>query len=130
MLNAIPIDTPLAAHRNESFCGEGDLALLRGLVVEHGHEERFADEQTLARAHQRAHQALGLLRAIAEDGFHLNAIFDVHHRAGLGDHRLFGVQLDLYELQIVADDLVVDFVHGGHRALLIYRVGMLPGFQP
>ena len=34
--------------------------------------------------------------------------------AGLGDHRLVRVQFDLHELHVVADDLVVHFVHGRH----------------
>ena len=79
--NAMPIDTPLAAHRNASFWqisspphpevdrddlagvgrGEGDLSC-RTVVGEHGHEQALAGEQALARAQQRVHQAALLVR--------------------------------------------------------------------
>jgi hypothetical protein len=41
----------------------------------------------------------------------------VVHYPGLGNHRLARVQLDLHELNVVADDLVVDLValHGRTR---------------
>ena len=86
------------------------------MVGEHGHEERLAREQALARAHERAHHAaaLALLRAVAEDRLHLDAVFAVHHATRFRDDGLSWVELDLHELQVVTDDLVIDLVHRRH----------------
>src|SRR5262249_54164167 len=99
-------------------CGERDLALGLRVVGEHGHEERFAGEQALARAHERAHQAarLALLRAVAADRLHLQPVFGVHHAARFRNAGLSRIELNANELQIVADDLVIDLVHRGHGA--------------
>ena len=43
-----------------------------------------------------------------------DAVFHVHHAAGLGERGLAGIELDLDELHVVAEDLVVDFVHARH----------------
>ena len=51
-----------------------------------------------------------LLAAVAEDRLHLDAGSHVHHRAGLGDGALAGIELDLDELHLAAEDLVVDLV--------------------
>ena len=63
--------------------------------------------------------ALLLLRAVAEDGLHLDAVVHVHHAAGLGDGGFVRIEFDFDELHVVAEDLVVDLVHVSH-------VGMLP----
>ena len=55
-----------------------------------------------------------LLRSVAEDRFHLDAVVHVHHAAGFGDRRFVRIELDFDELHVVAEDLVVDFVHRGH----------------
>ena len=65
-----------------------------------------------------------LLRAVAEDGLHLDAVVHVHHAAGLGDRGLVGIELDFDELHVVAEDLVVDLVHLGHARP---RSGMAAG---
>ena len=135
----MPMLTPLAAARNESFCAissppisarwigddlarvgraERDSLLLAAAVEEHRHEQRFAGQQPLAGAHQRAEEAALLLRAVAEDRLHLDAVVHVHHAAGFGDRGFVRVQLDLDELHVVAEDLVVDLVHRRHRAPL------------
>jgi hypothetical protein len=77
-------------------------------IQEDGHEERFAGEETLARAHQRTHEAALLRGSVAEDGLHLDAIVHVHHAAGLSDGGLVRIQLDFDELHVVAEDLVVE----------------------
>ena len=99
---------------------EGDALLAGPAVLEDGHEQRLAGEQALAGAHERAHEAAGLRlrRAVAEDGLHLDAVVHVHHPAGLGDDGLLRVQLDLDVLEVLAEDLVVDFVHRVHRSSL------------
>src|SRR5262245_36332679 len=45
---------------------ECDLPFLAASVEEHGHEERFACQQTLSSAHEGAHEAGLLLRSISE----------------------------------------------------------------
>ena len=60
-----------------------------------------------------------LLRAVAEDGLHLDAVVHVHHAAGLGHRGFVRIQFDFDELQVIAKNLVVDLVHVSH-------VGMLP----
>ena len=88
-------------------------------IEEHGHEQRLAGQQTLARAHQGAQETAALLlRAVAEDGFHLDAVFHVHHAAGFGDRRFVWIQLDLDELHVVAKNLVVNLVHPRHPSVL------------
>jgi hypothetical protein len=74
---------------------ERDAPFLAAPVQEDRHEERFAGEQALPRAHERAHESGLLLRAVAEDGLHLDAVVHVHHAAGLGDGGLVRVELDL-----------------------------------
>ena len=85
-----------------------------GPIFKDRHEERFAHEQPFARAHQGTEKTAVLLRAVAENGLHLDAILHVHHGAGCGDHRLLRVQFDLHELHVVAVDLVINFVHRCH----------------
>src|SRR5882672_8324659 len=68
LLNAMPTLTPFAAQRKESSC-----------------------------AHERAKEAAVLLRAVAEDSFHLDAILHVHHAAGLGHGGFHRVQFDFDE---------------------------------
>ncbi len=62
--------------------------------------------------------ALLLLRAVAEDGFHLDAVVHIHHAAGLGDGGFVRIEFDLDELHIVAEDLVFNLVHLGHPSIL------------
>ena len=69
---------------------EGDMFLARAAILKHGHEERFASEQSFARAHERAEKAAVLCGAVAEDGFHLDAVFHVHHPARFGHDGFLG----------------------------------------
>ena len=55
-----------------------------------------------------------LRRSVAEDRLHLDAVFHVHHAAGFGDGGFVGIQLDLDELHVVAENLVVNLVHFRH----------------
>jgi hypothetical protein len=87
-----------------------DLMLAAPLVGEHGHEQAFTGDEPLASAEQRAHHAGPLLGAVAEHGLHLDPLGHVHHRPGLGDRALTGIELDLDELHFAADDLEVDLV--------------------
>jgi hypothetical protein len=84
--------------------------------LEDGHEERFANKEAFARAEERAKKAgaAALLGAIAENGFHFDAVVHVHHAAGFGDGGFHGVQFDFDELHVIAEDFKVDFVHCGH----------------
>ena len=134
----MPIETPRAAQRNESFwqiscaaelleihrqdlAGIGrrkrDLLLAASLIREHRHEQALAGDQPLAGAEQRSHHAGALLlAAVAEDRLHLDARRHVHHRAGLGHGALAGIELDFDELHLAADDLEIDLVRAtpGH----------------
>ena len=82
--------------------------------MKHGHEERLAGEQTFARAQQRAHETAVRLRAVTENGFHLDAVVHVHHAASFGDGGFVGVEFDFDELHRVAVNLVINFVHLVH----------------
>ena len=148
--NAMPRLTPLAAHRNESFCAissppivrqvhrddlprvgrrERQLLLPLPLVHERGHEERLAGQQPLARADQGVEEAARLLRAVAEDRLHPDAVFHVHEAARFRERGLARIELDLDVLHVVAEDLVVHFVHLCHgRDLLPARVGRAAGW--
>ena len=61
------------------------------VVLEDGHEERLTGEQSLAGAQERSHEAALLLRAVSEDGLHLDAFLHEHHCARLGHHGFHGV---------------------------------------
>jgi hypothetical protein len=107
--NAMPIETPLAAQRKESFWQTSSPPLARTPAREHRHEQALAGQDALARPDERAHDAARLLpAAVAEDRFHLDAGRHVHHHAGLGHRALPGVELDLHELHVAAVDLEVD----------------------
>ena len=98
---------------------EREPPLLVAAVEEDGHEQRLAGQQPLAGAHQRAEKStLLLLRAVAEDGLHLDAVVHVHHAAGLGHRGFVRIQFDFDELQVVAKNLVVDLVHVSHVGML------------
>ena len=102
------------AHRNDLAgvgCAEGELPLPDALVLEDGHEERFAGEQAFAGAEQRAHEAGVLRRAVTEDGLHGNMFVHIHHAARLGHDGLLWIELDLDELHFGAVDHIVNFVH-------------------
>ena len=94
---------------------ERDLALLAAAIQEHGHEQRFAGQQPFAGAHQRAEEPALLLRSVAEDRLHLDAVVHVHHAAGFGDGGFVRIQLDFDELHVVAKNLVIDLVHRRHE---------------
>ncbi len=83
-------------------------------VGEVGDEQRLAGDHPLPNAHQLVQEASLGPGAISHLGLKADAVLHVHHRPGFGDHRLAGVQLDLHELQVVAENLVIDRVaiHG------------------
>ena len=83
-------------------------------IVEDGHEQRLAGQQALAGAHERPHEPALLLRPVAEDRLHLDAVVHVHHAAGLGDGGLVRVELDFDKLHVVAVNLVVNLMHLSH----------------
>ncbi len=94
------------------------LPLPIGAIQENCHEQRLARQQPLACAHQGAEKSAVLLRAIAEDGLHFDPVFHVHHPAGFGHRRFSGIQFDLDELHIAANNLIINLVHCGHGCLL------------
>ena len=135
----MPITTPFAAARKESFCaissppisarwigtilpGYGapkatrfsDCAVLRNTVMK-------SDSPVSSRLPALMSEPMNPLcafRTISEDGFHLDAVFHVHHSAGLGDGGLHRVQFHLHELHIVTVNLVLNLVHLGHACVL------------
>ena len=133
----MPIDTPRAAQRNESFwqiswppsCFRSIARIFPGygaanetcclpdpLIGEDGHEQALTRNQALAGAEQRAHHAAPLLlAAVAEDGLHLDARRHVHHRPGLCDRALARIELHFDELHLAADDAEIDFVRAAAR---------------
>ena len=89
--------------------------LLPGAVEKDRHEQRLAGQQPFPRAHEGAQEPAALLvRSVAEDGLHLDAVFHVHHAAGFGDGCFIRVQLDFDELHVVAENLVLNLVHFRH----------------
>ena len=142
----MPIDTPFAAARNESFW---QIELAAGIAIEVEREDRagigrrerdarfaaagvredrreqaLAGEHALAGADEQIHEAAALLpRAVAEDRRHLDRRILVHEAAGLGHRALAGVELDLDVLHLAAVNLVIDLVGGRHRGLLVFESG-------
>ena len=128
----MPIETPRAAHRNESFwqisvppsCFRSIGRILPGYGAANATcclplpwfvnivMNRLSPVmQPLAGAEQRAHHAAPLLlAAVAEHRLHLDAGRHVHHRAGFGDGALARIELDLDELHLAAEDLEIDIV--------------------
>ena len=131
--NAMPIDTPCAAQRNESFWQISVPPSLRAgpsagscrgrarrtpraarpappLVKTVMNRLSPVSRRLPAPSSSPMSPALLLRAAVAEDRLHLDAGRHVHHRAGLGDRALAGIELDLDELHLVAEDLEVDLV--------------------
>ena len=92
---------------------EGDVGATRPAVAEQGNEERIAREHALAGPHQLVEQA-ATLRVRIEGGRHRDPLAHEHHAARLGEHRFAGVEGDDHGLQVIADDLVIDFISRHH----------------
>ena len=90
--------------------GETDAPPPGPFVAEMGGKDRLSGKGALAGRKQLAHDTLARVRTIAHPGIEYDVLFHVGHRAGLGDHGLAGIQRDLHQLHLGADDLVVDFV--------------------
>src|SRR6185436_7370879 len=93
-------------------------------ILKDGHEQRFPGQQPFPGAHQAAQEparAAGLMRTIAEDGLHLDALLHVHHPAGFSDDRFRWIQFHLHKLHVVAVDLVINFVHRVHSIWCVVR---------
>ena len=52
-----------------------------------------------------------LRRTVAEDGVHADAVFHVHHAAGLANSRFARVEFDFHELHVIAMKEVINLVH-------------------
>src|ERR1051325_4209385 len=94
---------------------EGDFLFSHAAILKHRHEQRFTGEQTFARAQQRTQKPAVLLRTVAEDCFHLDAVFHEHHAARFGDDGFHRVQFHFDELHVVAVNFEIDLVHYWHR---------------
>src|SRR6478736_3715205 len=107
---------------------ERDALFAHAAIVEDGHEQRFAGEQAFAGTEQAAEETGVLLRAVPEDGLHLDAVVHVHHATRFRDGGLIGVEFEFDVLHGVAEHLVINFVHLIHSftfAELFAR--MMPG---
>ena len=72
--------------------------------------ERFARDQAGSGLKQLAQKALIGLRAVAHFGFKDDAIFHKQHTARLGNDGFVGVEFYFNDLNIFANDFVVDLV--------------------
>jgi len=99
--------------------GEGRRLAARAAVRIKSQEQALAGDHALAGVEELAHEPLVGRAAVGEARLHLDAVGDVHHGAGFGDHRLARVQHHVHELHVVAVDLVVD--------LMTTRAGGRPG---
>src|SRR5688500_369565 len=88
---------------------ESNSSLLRTLVEKYRHKEGLSGQKPLARSHERTHEPRLLLRAVPENGFHLDTVFHVHHSTGFGDGCLTGIKLHFNELHVIAENLVIHF---------------------
>jgi hypothetical protein len=85
----------------------------RAVIAEQRDEERITGQHALAGTNQLVEQPATLGIGI-EGGCHRDALAHEHHPAGLGEHRFARVERDDDRLQVVADDLVIDFVSRHH----------------
>ena len=102
---------------------KGNARLAAAVVGIHGGEQAFAGEQSLARPHQRAHEAAALAATIAEHGCHADGGILPHHGTGFGHGAFAGIKLDLDELQFMALDLEVDIVGDAGGAAVLPGIG-------
>jgi hypothetical protein len=98
------------------LAGEGrrerHVATQGGFVQEDRDEERIAGQYALPCAEQAVHE-LGVPAALHVQGrHHPDAILHVHHGAGFGHDGLFRIEGHDNGLQVVANELVVDFIRG------------------
>ena len=79
-----------------------------------GQEQGLAGNRALSHVEELAEHSLVGDRAVPEPCLEVDAVFHVVHGAGFGDDGLSLVELDLDDLQVIADELIVDFVrtHG------------------
>ena len=96
---------------------EGHVPAHGRIVHEDGDEEGIAGEDALPGLEQAIHQLVSAASRHIEGRHHPDAVLHVHHGAGLGHDSLFRVEGHDDALQVVADELVVDFVgrHGEIR---------------
>ncbi len=124
LVNATSISMPVAAHRNASFwkrnsppcCARSSATTLPGYGAEKAARALpppvLVNDvmKKLSPAKRRLRPAMNpppVPVSIVIVGVH------VEHRAGLGADRLAGIELDLDDLEVVADEAVVDVV-GSH----------------
>jgi hypothetical protein len=88
---------------------ESDVTANVRRVAEERDEERLTREHSLAGAEQLAEET-GTLRVRVEGRLELDAVLHIHHRARLGEDRFARIERYDHALQVIADELVVDYV--------------------
>ena len=73
-------------------------------------ENRFAGKHPFPSTKQLAHQALVGFGTITHLGFKRDTVIHVVHGPGLGDDCLARVEFDFYDLDVIPDDFIVDFM--------------------
>ena len=109
--------TPVPQHERHDAprirCGEGHIGPARTAVAEERHEEGISGQHALPcpdeLVEDRPAPGVGI-----EGGRHGDPLPHVHHRPGFGEDRLARVERHDHRLQVIADDLVVDFVRRHH----------------
>ena len=88
--------------------------LARSAVLERGHKG-FANKQTLPGAHEAPRNPLFCCEPSPKI-VSISMPSSIHHAAGLGEGGFHRVEFDFDELHVIAEYLVVYFVHCIHRS--------------
>ena len=91
---------------------KGDMGLALPAMRKNGDKQTFAGQEPFPRPQNLVHEsALGSsARSIAKQRVHFHARRFVHHRPGLGDRALAGIQFHFHELHLGTDNFVIHFI--------------------
>ena len=71
------------------------------------HEQRFPSHQPFSNREDLVHEPAVWVAAIAHLGLEINVVLHVIHCAGFRDHRFLRIQLNLYDLHVIAEQFKI-----------------------
>jgi hypothetical protein len=90
--------------------GESDPSYSLSSVREMRHEEGFPRQRPFSDFEQFSHESLIRLGTVSHFRFELHPVVHPVHHAGFGNDGFAGIELHFYGLDVVAEQLVIDFV--------------------